>query len=53
MVEKLDPKRFERLQEQAQLDALRRTEIYRQMAEIRVQVGAGKPDGSSGNGNAR
>jgi pyruvate-ferredoxin/flavodoxin oxidoreductase len=53
MVEKLDPKRFERLQEKAQLDALRRTEIYRQMAEIRVQVGAGKPDGSSGNGNAR
>jgi pyruvate-ferredoxin/flavodoxin oxidoreductase len=53
MVEKLDPKRFERLQDQAQVDALRRTEIYRQMAEIRVQVGAGKPDGSSGNGNAR
>jgi hypothetical protein len=34
MVEKLDPKRFEMLQEQAQLDALRRTEIYRQMSQI-------------------
>jgi pyruvate-ferredoxin/flavodoxin oxidoreductase len=53
MVEKLDPKRFARLQEQAQLDALRRTEIYRQMAEIRVQIGTGKTEDSSGNGNSR
>ena len=53
MVEKLDPKRFEMLQEQAQLDALRRTEIYRQMAEIRVDLNAvAKPgNGSSGGGS--
>jgi pyruvate-ferredoxin/flavodoxin oxidoreductase len=37
MVEKLDPKRFARLQEEAQRDAVRRMEIYRQMAEIRVK----------------
>ncbi|MFC1642452.1 pyruvate:ferredoxin (flavodoxin) oxidoreductase [Myxococcota bacterium] len=49
MVEKIDPKRFERLQNQAQLDALRRTEIYRQMAEIRVQI---KDPGSNGDSNS-
>jgi hypothetical protein len=43
MVEKLDPKRFARLQEEAQRDAVRRMEIYRQMAEIRV-----KPQDDSG-----
>ncbi len=43
MVEKLDPKRFARLQEDAQRDAVRRMEIYRQMAEIRV-----KPQDDSG-----
>ncbi|MBI3819962.1 MAG: pyruvate:ferredoxin (flavodoxin) oxidoreductase [Planctomycetes bacterium] len=37
MVEKTDPKRFENLQMEAQRDALRRTEIYRQLAELRVQ----------------
>ena len=37
MVEKIDPKRFARLQVQAQNDAARRTEIYRQMAEMRVK----------------
>jgi len=37
MVEKLDPKRFARLQEEAQRDATRRMEVYRQMAEIRVR----------------
>ncbi len=36
MIEKLDPKRFAKLQAAAQRDALRRTEIYRQLAEMRV-----------------
>ncbi len=49
MVEKLDPKRFARLQEEAQRDATRRMEVYRQMAEIRVRPpGTGeKGDGES------
>ena len=42
MVEKLDPKRFERLQKEAQRDATRRMEIYRQMAEIRVNPDQGE-----------
>jgi hypothetical protein len=36
MVEKIDPKRFAKLAAEAQRDAVRRTEIYRQMAEMRV-----------------
>ncbi len=36
MIEKLDPKRFAQLQEDAQRDAIRRMEIYRQLAELRV-----------------
>jgi pyruvate-ferredoxin/flavodoxin oxidoreductase len=36
MVEKLDPKRYERLQREAQAHAARRTEHYRQLAELRV-----------------
>jgi pyruvate-ferredoxin/flavodoxin oxidoreductase len=51
MVEKLDPKRFEDLQQKAQLDALRRTEIYRQMSQIRVDLNAvAKGGGGTGNG---
>ncbi|MCC6408963.1 MAG: pyruvate:ferredoxin (flavodoxin) oxidoreductase [Planctomycetes bacterium] len=37
MVEKIDPKRFAKLAAEAQRDAVRRTEIYRQMAEMRVK----------------
>ncbi|MBK7876236.1 MAG: pyruvate:ferredoxin (flavodoxin) oxidoreductase [Planctomycetes bacterium] len=37
MIEKLDPLRFARLQEDAQRDAVRRTDIYRQLAELRVK----------------
>ena len=37
MIEKLDPKRFARLQEDAQRDAVRRTDVYRQLAELRVK----------------
>ncbi|MDD9971647.1 MAG: pyruvate:ferredoxin (flavodoxin) oxidoreductase [Myxococcales bacterium] len=36
MVERLDPKRFEALQSAAQAHARRRTEHYRQLAELRV-----------------
>jgi pyruvate-ferredoxin/flavodoxin oxidoreductase len=37
MVQKLDPKRFERLQIEAQRDADRRTQLYRQLAELRIK----------------
>lgn len=37
MVERIDPKRFAALQLEAQRDAARRTEIYRQLAELRVR----------------
>ena len=43
MVQKLDPKRFDRLQQQAQLDAYRRTELYRQLAELAVKPMDAKP----------
>jgi pyruvate-ferredoxin/flavodoxin oxidoreductase len=36
MVESLDPKRFALLAQEAQRDAVRRTEIYRQLAQLRV-----------------
>ncbi|MBN2195103.1 MAG: pyruvate:ferredoxin (flavodoxin) oxidoreductase [Polyangiaceae bacterium] len=47
MVEKLDPKRFARLQEDAQRDATRHMEVYRQMAEIRVKPQSGGDKGSA------
>ncbi|MCK6447639.1 MAG: pyruvate:ferredoxin (flavodoxin) oxidoreductase [Planctomycetes bacterium] len=56
MVEKIDPKRFEKLAEEAQRDAIRRTEIYRQLAELRVKPAAdgganhGKQDGAQKDG---
>jgi pyruvate-ferredoxin/flavodoxin oxidoreductase len=53
MVEKIDPKRFARLQSEAQVDAHRRTEIYRQMAQIRVDLGAGERQGESGKDGSR
>ncbi|MCC7383210.1 MAG: pyruvate:ferredoxin (flavodoxin) oxidoreductase [Deltaproteobacteria bacterium] len=37
MVERIDPKRFAALQLEAQRDAVRRTEIYRQLAELRAK----------------
>jgi pyruvate-ferredoxin/flavodoxin oxidoreductase len=43
MVEQLDPKRFERLQAEAQRDAVRRLEIYRQLAELRVAPATAAP----------
>jgi hypothetical protein len=36
MVESIDPKRFALLAQEAQRDAVRRTEIYRQLAQLRV-----------------
>jgi pyruvate-ferredoxin/flavodoxin oxidoreductase len=53
MVEKLDSKRFAALQEEAQKDALRRTEIYRQMAEIRVKGAQGSNGSAGSNGNGQ
>jgi pyruvate-ferredoxin/flavodoxin oxidoreductase len=41
MIEKMNPKRFADLQEAAQLDATRRTEVYRQMAEMRMDKSEG------------
>ena len=37
MVQKLDPKRYARLQVEAQRDADRRTQLYRQLAEVRIK----------------
>ena len=49
MVERIDPKRFRLLQEQAQRDAVRRTEVYRQLAELRVKPPEPKgPRGAGG-----
>jgi hypothetical protein len=37
MVQKLYPARFDRLQVEAQNDASRRVQLYRQLAEVRVK----------------
>jgi pyruvate-ferredoxin/flavodoxin oxidoreductase len=43
MVQKLYPERFDRLQAEAQNDANRRVQLYRQLAEVRVKP----PEGST------
>jgi hypothetical protein len=45
VVEQIDKERFKRLGEEAQRSATRRTEVYQQLAQIRVSA-AGPPAGS-------